>query len=255
MKNKKWLMPVVSICMVLAIAVAAVVLWPGEKESEKTGNTVPYTTRQNTTIIPALKVTSTSTIPASSGTTDSSNTVLHEGVSVEEGAGWDPDSNVWYCGVPIKLNVDETVFPGMTITFELSTTYPLSFSEKFDHGTPYENIGEAYRGTEVTLENGTTIYWGTHTQEEENYLVDCVLSDDLLAQVVIKADGRVVGFAVLALERMEYGKPWFWIQTWAMEIYPPVDGQLLDINEEYVINKIEDVKQYMKRDGRSPEER
>jgi len=63
------------------------------------------------------------------------------------------------------------------------------------YGTP--GASHTLLGQDFTIENGETIYW---SNIEAALLEYAVLEDDIFADIIIKADGVIVGYAVVEIE-------------------------------------------------------
>ena len=63
-----------------------------------------------------------------------------------------------------------------------------------------------------------------------------------IADVVIKANEKIVGYAVLALERPDPKYAQYKLRVVEKTVYPPVNGELQNVPAEYIEKKMEAVK-------------
>ena len=215
MKNKKWLMPVVSICVVITIAVAAVVLWP---KADNDGDTE---------IVKPVNV-------------------MNEGMELVYPSKWSAFMSS-APGLVMELKVDETLFPGKSVTFEVRADWPMECFYDYLTGGVEMTKEEAYLGDRFSVENGTRLLW----RSTNDAFLD-IDDEDFFVNIVIKADEQPVGFAVVMLDRTKTGMHSFDVRLLGNELYPPVDGQLQNITETYIEKQIKRLRYAALDDGFSP---
>ena len=161
-------------------------------------------------------------------------------VDVPEGTFWTPIMSNRF-GIPITCFVDETLFSAEEITMEMRTDSPMSFSEDYWSANAVKNKDQAYCGSYTTVKNGETIYWGVFTQDELNAIF-ALQEGDIYTEIIVKANGEIVGYVVIMLEREEVGKPKFNVRLVESEMYPTVNGKKQNITEEYIQKKFEEAR-------------
>ena len=145
-------------------------------------------------------------------------------------------------GFPFTLSVDEAIFPGKKITFHIKADPHTSFVSEMGLKGGANTYPEQWRlGPEFTVENGTTLYWRNTYRENGEFDID-LEKDAFVADILIKADEKIVGYAVLALERPDPKYAQYKLRVIEKTVYPPVDGELQDVTKTYIEKKMEKAK-------------
>ena len=174
-------------------------------------------------------------------TDDSTAIILKEGVQVKDDVQWSVAHNYYFCGLPVKLSVDEQYFQGMEITFDVSMSRT-GFFERYGYGCEKLYPSDAYLGSEFTVANDTIIYWSNEIMDENNQFCDLAIESCFYTDITIKADDKIVGFTVLAFEQVEEGSAAYTVRLVAQELYPKVDGEMQNVSKDYILRKISEVK-------------
>ena len=134
---------------------------------------------------------------------------------------WETRSQLY--GIVMKLDMPDDSYPGMVITFDLSATYAELWSRT-------ENLG-----SRLTIENHQELYWrnlGDPAATRE-YLDN---GGAFFVTAVIRADGNIVGYGLLeigSIKAATYGPV-----RCETVCFPITSGQLQDVSEEYVLEKL-----------------
>lgn len=133
-------------------------------------------------------------------------------------------------GIPVWFKLDEACYPGMEITVDLSL-----------------NMGEfewlSFDCTTVaTLENNMLIYWDSFISMKSEEMMRVVQGEDaIFIEGIIRADGNIVGYCIHEIGTDDG----FHFGTSRCETvcFPMVDGQLQNVPEWYVLEKLAEMKQ------------
>ena len=128
----------------------------------------------------------------------------------------------------IWFNLSEECYPGMRITYDVSANYG-ALELKFDAAT-----------STLPLEYQTVYSWTGKWVDGD---LDAILAMDgaIFVEAVIRADGHIVGFGIFEIGGD--GTGWFALMRTETVIFPMVDGQLQNVTEEYVAEKLVELKQ------------
>ena len=158
----------------------------------------------------------------------------------EDGLLYIPDVvNYFYSSHAMALNffLDESAYPGMQITYDISTNLGSLYKLTYVNG----NASGTYHTT-LSLENNTYVRWihrsssGLGNMELINEVGGAVFVD-----AVIRADGRIVGYGLFEIGTADAYE--FAIMRSETVIFPMIDGQLQEVSEEYVAEKLTELKQ------------
>jgi hypothetical protein len=129
--------------------------------------------------------------------------------------------------MPIRFNLSEECYPGMKITYDVSANYG-----------EIRTISET--AAPMPLENQEIYGW---TGKWVSGDLSAVLAKDgsIFVEAVIRADGHIVGFGIFEIGGD--GTGWFALMRTETVIFPMVDGQLQNVTEEYVAEKLVELKQ------------
>lgn len=131
-------------------------------------------------------------------------------------------------GLPFSFEVSDDYYAGMTITYDINVNCGRFWYE--------ENMECVELGTSFSLENNRKIYWdsvGVKSAKE-------AMSEDggIFADVIIRADEQIVGYALLEIGYSE--DPWLYFPAWCETIcFPMINGELQNVSEEYVTEQME----------------
>lgn len=145
-------------------------------------------------------------------------------------------------GIPITFMATEESIKDATITFDLTLNYgELAVNCGEQSGFDLENSGK-----QCIVENGRTVYWtgnellGIYADYAPN-VQDLSEFDEMLIglgevymDVVMKADGHIVGCAVIQFVCTEELGAEFSAKLVKTLFYPPVNGEFQEISEAYV---------------------
>ena len=128
----------------------------------------------------------------------------------------------------IWFNLSEECYPGMRITYDVSANYG-ALELKFEAAT-----------STLPLEYQTVYSWTGKWVDGD---LDAILAMDgaIFVEAVIRADGHIVGFGIFEIGGD--GTGWFALMRTETVIFPMVDGQLQNVTEEYVAEKLVELKQ------------
>ena len=143
-----------------------------------------------------------------------------------------PHQRKWsgrFSGTNICVKVDESLYPGKTITYRTSTNYGrIIFLYNFGSSPPQP------------LENKKHYAWSGHLLSEGP---DEVLNRDgaIFVDVVIYADESIIGYGIFEIGGDSEG--WLAMMRTEAVLFPMIDGQLQEVSEEYVAEKLTELKQ------------
>jgi hypothetical protein len=207
----------VACAAVLAILISAVLFWPGETMTED---------GQIIAVPGVLKV-----YAAAQELTDQSDVVYVApigGVIGSEKAIWAPFTSVAGFGIPLTFSVPESLWGNVVITFDITAEHGYFLDKK----TNPQNLG-----SNETLNNGDKVYWRGESILD---IADTVGENGVFyIDVIIRADGRIVGCGVISLVYQKYACMAYSLATVG---YPLVDGDFQDISEAVVLEHIANLK-------------
>lgn len=160
-------------------------------------------------------------------------------------------------GLPMTLQVSEEAFAGKEITLDVSVDhggfYGDIHSEKYktDKKDTVASLPDVDFGNQFTVENGETIFWRTREVVEEaekagmhpyDYLE--TIGNVIHVEVIIRADGHIVGYTVVDIH---YKEGFFAACVKETVSFPKVNGEFQYISEE-------NVKQMIERNGDTEQE-
>ena len=142
---------------------------------------------------------------------------------------WNPLINASNFALPLTFHISEDYFGTAEITFDICSEYG-GFGQK---PNDYEN----YR-YQITLAEGNQLYFGGDSLW--NAATDIGEGKSFFADIIIYADGKVVGYGVISFC---FKGATCYAYEFTTFCFPSVDGQLQDVSEEYVQLRIEEYKQ------------
>ena len=143
---------------------------------------------------------------------------------------WDAYSVNAKLQLPFAL--DEACYPGMKITFEISSTVDELL---------WVFAGEVKPISEIAiLENNKTVWRGRMNASEFNLILEH--GGVMFIEVVIRADGYIVGYGIFEIAADDQSAALMRCET---VIFPLIDWQIQEVSEEYVREKIEECKQFV----------
>lgn len=178
---------------------------------------------------------------------------LIEGMEPSYKTAWSPIVNLLTRGVTLTLRVDEETLTGHTITYDVSVNcgelYGDVFHEKYrEEGDPIgkENWDNAFWGKHGVGENGETIHWmGDELYFDRDPKISLEEAIETVGRIhldiIIKADGNIVGYAVLEMICTNLNLCIFNAVLVDSKFYPKVDGAFQNVTEEYVREQIAEI--------------
>lgn len=232
---------------VLALLIGAIFFWPSE------GN---YVTGPGLITVRAHAVDE-----AGNATVES--VILEEGIIVPMEYTYDPAVSVLSksLGLPFQFSVLGEEYADQEITFEIWLSsgdfehleYLTEFSDYFlgfdDSVDSYDILKARYLGGHFTIPNNKTIYWLStgHVFDDEKREIQYVEmdTDRAFVDIVIRADGHIVGFAVIEICDMDVENRFVYNTRMLKSIsFPQVDGHFQKISEKYVKEQIQLIHDY-----------
>ena len=237
--RKARVLRVAAIAAVLAILLTALSFWPAREESYITGPGV-------------LKVYACEL--EDKDEFQLAEYALIEGAEPSYQTLWSPHLNLTSMGITISLLVNEETLHDHDITFdviceygELSTYMPTGNPWTPDSGSafvPGESVPPFERielEKKATVNNNITLYWeGTGLPYSSIEAMSKI--GNVYVDVIIKADGNIVGYALLEMVYTNDVVPLFRSALKTSVYYPKVDGDFQKIDEAYVLQQIEVAK-------------
>lgn len=133
----------------------------------------------------------------------------------------------------LNFGIEETLYPDMEITFDISTNWGALYY--FPEGEYYKNFSH---------KNQFYVQWRYELYHPE-YLGKMELINEVggavFVDAVIRADGHVVGYGLFEIGTADAYE--FALMRAETVIFPMVDGQLQYVTEEYVADRIAELKQ------------
>lgn len=202
---------------VLALLVGAMLFWPGETKTED---------GQIVAVPGVMRV-----YAAEWELTDDPNEIYYApigGVISSGMAVWAPFTNVAGFGIPLTFCVPESLWGEVEITFDITAEYGYFLDKKIDP----RNLGDT-----TSLNNGEKVHWRGNSIFD---IANAVGENGLLyIDVIIYADGHIVGCGVISLVYKEYACMAYSLTTVG---YPLIDGEYQNISEAIVLDHIENLK-------------
>lgn len=147
-------------------------------------------------------------------------------------------------GLGMTLKVEEEALQEHQISFDIScNSGALFIRERLYPSTGRYAYDMVDCGQNHTIRNGETFFW--RRELPENYLPEFSLQtmleeeNGLFLQVLIRADGNIVGFAVFEMICLDEQMLFYGVTMRESVYYPKVDGQFQMITEEYVQEQIQ----------------
>ena len=133
-----------------------------------------------------------------------------------------------FSGMNLRFKLDEGLYPGKVITYDVFTNY----GEVRSFTTFYE--------APLPLENQKVYFWSAYLLfEDENEILN--RDGAVFVDVIIRADGNIIGYGIFEIGGD--GNGWFSMMRTETVIFPMFNGQIQDVSEEYVVEKIAELKQ------------
>lgn len=160
-------------------------------------------------------------------------------------------------GISLTLMIAEESMQNAEITFDVTTNYGELYadyySDKYGDGNTISQAKDAaFLDKRGQISNGETVYWEgmelwdlTDAQPDGGRNMGEVLAQigSVYMDVVIKADGNIVGYALFEMVSMDDNSCIFSVALRNSVYYPAVDGEFQAVSEEYVRQEIEKTKQ------------
>lgn len=230
---------VAAVAAVVALLIGAVFFWPVEVKTED---------GQIVAVPGVLKVYACES--KDMDTLFAEEYQLIEGVEPSYKTAWSPIINLLTRGVTLTLLVEEETLIGHQITYDVSVNcgelYGDVFHEKYrEEGDPIgrENWDNAFWGKHGVGENGETIHWmGDELYFDRDPKISLEEAIEKVGRIhldiIIKADGNIVGYAVLEMICTNLNLCIFNAVLVDSKFYPKVDGAFQNVAEEYVREQI-----------------
>lgn len=137
--------------------------------------------------------------------------------------------------VAMEFNLDDSLYPGMEITFDVSMNSGWAYRAIFtDPHNP--TVYEYY--TDFSTKNHFYLYWRQTHGEGIKEIQE--KGGAIFVDVVIRANGHIVGYGLF-----EIGTPdanWFALMRSETVIFPMFNGRLQEVSEDYVAEQITELK-------------
>lgn len=148
---------------------------------------------------------------------------------------WCPVVNWLSSGIPLSFQVPDDCYGSANITMDIIVDYGEFYI--------WDNGKQIFVGDTMTIDNGETIFWGAF--DDRKVVVDNVgLNGNFYADIIIRADDQTVGYGVITfLYTEDRSLPLYFVEGFVAFSFPMVDGELQDVSEEYVRERIEEYKQ------------
>jgi hypothetical protein len=135
-----------------------------------------------------------------------------------------------YFAFVIYPRITDPEFADMTMEYEATSNY-----EGFWRGLDSE---DKYEGMETTFDQ--SVYW----KPVELFPEPEELPDQIWIDVIVRANGQIVGMMVLAVESVDTGLSDVRLYHMYSEGYKRIDGKFQNVSEEFVRSRIEAYHQY-----------
>lgn len=147
---------------------------------------------------------------------------------------YNPYSSAWWC-IDIVPTLLETDLQNRSMSFTAKTNYSGFF----------KGAANEYLGKETT--NNTFVRWlGEYSMPEGKEQIE--KPEHIWIDILIKADGKIVGFVVLEIVTMELDgvtyEDGYMVDDRYTEYYPLVNDQFQEIDAEFVWQRIEQYHKY-----------
>lgn len=149
-------------------------------------------------------------------------------------------------GLGVTLKVEEEALQEHQISFDIScNSGALFIQERLYPSTERYAYDMVDCGQNHTIRNGETFFWRRELPEDclldPEFSLQTMLEEQngLFLQVIIRADGNIVGFAVFEMICMDQSMEFYGVTMRESVYYPKVDGQFQPITEEYVQEQIQ----------------
>ncbi len=235
-RKSRWIRAA-AVAATVAILLTAL-LWPG-----KTADGEPITAPG------ILKVYAYDTTTGSR-VEDMVRSELREGV-VSHPYPYTMGMNVFY-GLPLTLYIADDQLSGKTITFDVSVDIGEYIADnwndkyKKDPNDITAKWDDIQLGKAFSVDNGETIYWSNEEILNKaiswpHLSVQAIIDsyDKIKTQIIIKADGNIVGYAVVMIR---YDDGWYTATVPETVFYPLIDGEFQTITEKYVRQQMKTVR-------------
>ena len=141
---------------------------------------------------------------------------------------WNPLINASNFALPLTFQIPENYFGAAEITFDVCSEYG-GFGQK---PNDYENYHD-----QITIAAGNQLYFGGNSLW--NAATDIGEGKSFFADIIIYADGTVVGYGVISFC---FRGATCYAHEFTTVCFPLVDGEYQEVTEEYVWEQIEEYK-------------
>ena len=184
------------------------------------------------------------------------STVLEEGVELPWEYMWSTGiSQVPICyGMPITLDFPTEGYQDMQITFDITATDG-SFQKMAEHY--FDPIKEEFVwdtktriGSDITVDNHTTIYWNWERVEYDHFQDDYVFSGKFaqgssFIDIIIRADNIIIGYAVVEIYAVPHENDMptdqFMARVLSVVSFPKIDEKNQKVSKGYVSKKFKEL--------------
>lgn len=150
-------------------------------------------------------------------------------------------------GLGMTLKVEEKALLEHQISFDISCNYGVLYAmeESFLSGLMGFGYAMVSHEQNLTIQNGEMFFWRRELPDDYFYDPEFSLQamlegeSGLYMQVLIRADGNIVGFTVFEMICMDQQMQFYGVTMRESVYYPKVDGQFQPITEEYVQEQIQ----------------
>ena len=249
--GKRLLRIAAAVAAVAILVTAAIGLWPQEEN---------YITGPGLLVVRAFA--------SEDGTvTEENSTILEEGIILPWDYAWDSGFNSHTQGLPLMLSIPEDMYGGMEITFECALSAGSFMQDGFllSDGSRRENIEEilddvingngylywntAYLGNSFTVNNNQKLFWLPDTmtfdhEKKEFWFSDCFTDAECFADIIIKADEYIVGYAVIHIyadtEYTGSGGSFhrYYAKVLKTVCFPQIDGRYQKVTDSYISEQL-----------------
>ena len=156
----------------------------------------------------------------------------------EDGLLYTPYCSNYWSGIMIALNfaLDESLYPGMEITFE--GTINAGYLYRAIYADPHNPTVYEHHG-QYTTKNNFGFLWRYAFEKGMQEIWDA--GGTVFVDAIIRADGHIVGYGIFEIAGQD--AKWFALMRAETVIFPMFNGQLQEVSEEYVVEKIAELKQ------------
>ena len=215
---RRTLWRVAAVAAAVAILVTALVFWP-----ESTGTEEP-----GIIAVPGVMKVYAAEVELTNESEVIYQAPIGGGINSENPV-WMPFTSVAGFGIPLTFSIPESIWGDVEITFDVSAEYGYFLDQK---------INTHKLGSSISLEDREKVYWRGNSIHD---IADAVGENGVFyIDVIIRADGRIVGYGVVFLAYQNYACIAYSAVTM---VYPLVDGEYQNITEDFVLGQIENHKQ------------